>query len=286
MEKIIFVNSKGVSIQIGDTAPFILYKIEGTGGSKADIQMNKSPFQQGKTYIDTLMDYRTLSLEIVILAKDEMEQFERRKQLNSIFNPLLKEGTLTYQYDGGEKSIGVVMESSPIFKDSPENPLGQLHCLITLYAPSPFWLDTFIEGEELSYLMGGFQFGLKIPTTFSYRGKKKKVINIGDVDTPVTIEFYGPGANPTIRNETTGEFIKVRKELLEGEILRIDTSFGNKKVEIERLDGSTENAFGYIDLDSVFWSLNSGENILSYESLNDSQKTKVKITFKNRYIGV
>ena len=152
--------------------------------------------------------------------------------------------------------------------------------------PSPFWLDTFIEGEEFSYLMGGISFRLKIPTTFSYRGKRKTVINSGDVDAPVSIEFYGPGTNPVIYNETTDEFVKVKKELVEGEILKIDTSFGKKRVEIERTDNTKENAFGYIDLDSVFWQLIPGENILSYESNNDSEKTRVKITYKNRYVGV
>ena len=57
--------------------------------------------------------------------------------------------------------------------------------------------------------------------------------------------------------------------------------FGEKYV---RING--ENAFHYIDLDSVFWQLDPGENILSYQSNNDSIKTRVIVKWKNRYIGL
>ena len=51
-----------------------------------------------------------------------------------------------------------------------------------------------------------------------------------------------------------------------------------------RING--DNAFHYIDLDSTFWCLLPGENILSYESNNDSIKTIVIVKWKNRYIGL
>ncbi|SKC62564.1 phage tail family protein [Maledivibacter halophilus] len=282
MQSIIYTNEKGQSIKLTNTKPFFLQTIEGTGAVNTDVQMQKAPFQDGETHIDTLLESRYLTLEVVILSKNQNQLYEYRQQLSKTFNPKIK-GFIKYINNNTEKILSVVVEKAPVWGKTRPNVQP---CIISLIAPSPFWLDTFIEGEELSYLMGGIKFGLRLPTTFSYRGKKKKIVNSGDVSTPVKIEFYGPGSNPTIHNETTGELIKVKKELLEGEILKIDTTFGNKKVEIERLNGSIENAFGYIELDSVFWSLVPGENILSYESLNDSQKTKVKVTYRNRYTGV
>jgi hypothetical protein len=111
-------------------------------------------------------------------------------------------------------------------------------------------------------------------------------MNKGDVITPIRIEFYGPASNPSIINETINEFIKVNKELEEDEILIVDTSFGNKKVMIQKGDKTIENAFGYIDLDSSFWQLAVGKNIIRYTSDDDSEKARVKISYKNRYIGV
>lgn len=286
MESLVFTNAKGQSVAFGDAAPYVLYKIENTGGADTDVQLQKSPFQQGKTLRDISYQERPIPVEFVILGENEEDVFKKRSEISAILNPLLGEGKLTYKFDGGEKEIIAVPETSPTFKGSPEDSGQCLNALVTFVSPDPFWMDIYECKDELSYLMGGMQFGLKIPTTFSYRGKKKKVVNSGDVDTPIEIEFYGPGTNPTVANETTGEFIKVKKELADGEILKIDTSFGEKKVEIKKLDGNVENAFGYIDLDSIFWGLAPGDNILSYESLNDSQKAKVKIKFKNRYIAV
>ncbi|WP_412102366.1 phage distal tail protein [Paenibacillus larvae] len=47
-----------------------------------------------------------------------------------------------------------------------------------------------------------------------------------------------------------------------------------------------ENAFHYIDLASSFFQLVVGKNILEYNSGNDSSKTKVIVSYKNRYVGV
>jgi hypothetical protein len=51
-----------------------------------------------------------------------------------------------------------------------------------------------------------------------------------------------------------------------------------------RING--ENAFHYIDLTTTFWSLVPGENILSYESNDDSVKTKVAIKWKDKFTGI
>ncbi|MEJ1731230.1 phage tail family protein, partial [Escherichia coli] len=67
----------------------------------------------------------------------------------------------------------------------------------------------------------------------------------------------------------------------EEDVLTVSTTFGEKYV---RING--ENAFHYIDLDSTFWQLVPGENILSYASNNDSINTKVIVKWKNRYIGL
>ena len=98
--------------------------------------------------------------------------------------------------------------------------------------------------------------------------------------TPVEIEFTGPAINPTVTNLTTGELMKVNRLLDANDVLEISTAFGDKYVKI-----NGQNAFHYIDLDSTFWQLQPGDNILSYTSNNDSINTKVIVKWKNRYVG-
>ena len=46
------------------------------------------------------------------------------------------------------------------------------------------------------------------------------------------------------------------------------------------------DAFDYIDLQSVFFSLQVGDNMLEYTSENGLDPQSVEVRYKNRYIGV
>lgn len=284
MRKITFTNSRGESVVLGDSAPFLITKLEGTGAVQVDIQMQKSPFQDGRSFRDSLLDIRTVTIEGVILEYDPVKRANFRRNLAQAFNPKLGLGVLRYEYDGGMKEIQAIADGSPVFPDRQTIPAQRF--LLTFVCPSPFWLDTYTTSREMSYLMGGFGFLLRLPTSFSTRSFRRTFINEGDVETPVLIEFKGPAKNPTIQNNTTGEFIRVKRELGENDVLHIDTAFGNKRVEIVREDGRKENAFHYLDLSSTFFQLLIGENQVEYNSNNDSTKTRVTIRFKNRYVGV
>ncbi|KXA13728.1 phage distal tail protein, partial [Clostridium perfringens] len=138
----------------------------------------------------------------------------------------------------------------------------------------------------ISTWVGGWKFKFKLPFSFKKRGKSQKnVYNDGHIETPVEIIFKGPALNPSITNSTTGEFIKVDRELTTDDILYIKTNFGEKKVEIER-NGIRENAFHYIDLDSTFFNLELGDNLIEYRTENDLEPQSVEIRYRNRYIGV
>lgn len=275
MESIIIKNTKGDQIILGNQAPFYLEKIDEALG--VDIENQKSPRQDGSTYIDNTLDIRAISIEGIIITKDNPKKVdEYKRQMQKVLNPKLGEVVILYK----GKEIKAIVESTPIFPSS-EGSRGIYYqkYLIHLICHNPFWVDNFTESREMSYLMGGIKFRLSLPTSFSNRGFRRKCINDGDVDSPVIIEFKGPATNPTVNNLSTGEFIKVNRSLGEDDVLTINTAFGEKYV---RING--ENAFHYIDLDSVFWQLVPGENILSYESNNDSIKTKVKVKWRNRYI--
>ena len=275
MENLIIKNTKGEQIILGNQAPFYLEKIDEALG--VDIESQKSPKQDGSTYIDNTLGIRAISIEgIIITRNNPREVSEYKRKMERVLNPKLGEVTILHQ----GKEIKAVVESTPSFPSS-EGSRGLFYqrYLIHLVCHNPFWVDSFTESREMSYLMGGIKFNLRLPTNFSNRGFRRKCINDGDAATPVIIEFRGPATNPTVINITTGEFIRVNRSLGEDDMLSISTTFGEKHV---RING--DNAFHYIDLDTVFWSLIPGENILSYESNNDSIKTRVIVKWKDRYI--
>lgn len=270
-------NANAESITLGNQAPIFLEAIDGVGNIPVELENQKSPNQDGLTYINNTFSSRDISIEGIIISKQNPDEvMEIRRKMQRVLNPKLGEVTITYL----EKQIRAIVEATPTFPAA-ERGLFYQKYLINLICHSPFWFDPYYESSEMSYIMGGIKFNLSLPSKFSNRGFKRKAINSGDVDTPVKIEFIGPATNPSVTNETTGEVIKVNRELGEKDILTISTEFGKKYVKI-----NGENTFHYIDLDSSFWSLVPGENILSYKSNNDSINTRVKVTWKNRYIGL
>lgn len=268
-------NINGESISLGNQAPYFLEMIDGSLG--VELENQKSPNQDGLTYINNTFSSREMSIEGIVISKvNPDEVMKLRRKMQRVLNPKLGEVTITYL----DKEIKAIVESTPTFPSTGRGLFYQKY-LINLICHSPFWLDPFFESREMSYIMGGLKFKLQLPSKFSNRGFKRCAVNKGDVNTPVKIEFIGPATNPSVTNETTGEVIQINRELGADDILTISTEFGKKYV---RING--DNAFHYIDLDSSFWSLVPGENILSYKSNNDSINTRVKVTWKNRYLDI
>lgn len=282
MEKLTYINGRGRKIVLGDAAPYILTKIEGLGASDTNIQSQKSPDQDGESYIGLTLQPRSMSIEIMIVANTENEMIRRREAALQIFNPKLGPGTLVYTIGEKERRISAISELAPSFPDAGDFKDTMQPGLIQLYCPDPFWLDPGETSEEIVTWIGGMRFPLRLPTRFAMKGSKKiNITNNGDVDTPVKIEISGPATNPKIINQSTGEYIKVNRALVQGDTLVITTGFGKKRVEI-----NDQNVFNWIDLNSTFWQLQPGDNIIEYTSDDEVESAAVKITYFNRYLGV
>lgn len=289
MEQIIFTNSRNQSITLGKQRPYFLQFIRGTGTTATDVQMQKAPFQDGMTYTDTLLEPREIILEVVMMANTQEEVFQLRANLSKVFNAKLGEGVLKYEYDGGVKEVKATVEMPPEYPIGSENKaIGYQRAVIILTCPSPFWTDDFESGALFSFNIPNFSFPLELTgeNELQTDGTNRfNFQNLGDVETPVRIEFSGPALNPVIENETTGEFIKVEKNIQSSETLIIDTSFGNKKVLLD--DGNTiTNAFNFIDLNSTFWQLQVGDNEIVYTADTGIDTASVLVQYRNKFVGV
>ncbi len=283
MEKLTFTNSKGQSVELGGNAPFILTKIEGTGAVDVNIQSQKSPYQDGSTYLDNTLEPRPISIEVMLLADTIGEMTENRHRLLKVFNPKLGPGRLVYQLGNIKREIEAISELAPVFSDAGDFKDTMQPGLMQLYCPSPFWLDEFETSEEIITWIGGIRFPLRLPTGFATAGDKIiNVINKGDVETPIKLEIYGPATNPKITKRETGEYLKVKRELTADDVVVVTTDFGNKRIEL-----NGENAFNILDLpDSNFFSLDIGDNVIELTTEDVTNNANVKISYRNRYIGI
>ena len=282
MQRLTFTAANGQQIKM-DTRPFRLLTLQGAGAVQTDIQTQKAPYQDGATYIDALLEPRFLLLDVAIMAESSEQLYQHRRKLAQVFNPKLGPGLLRYEYDGGAKEIEAVAELAPEFPTGRDNRMpGFQRAILSLVCPSPFWLDNYTVSEEIVTWIGGMTFPWVLPSRFAMKGPKIiNIINRGDVETPVRIEFRGPATNPRVANRATGEFIQINRELLPGDVLIITTDFGAKRVDI-----NGQNVFNWIDIDSSFWQLQVGDNVIEYSSDDPVESAAVTISYRNRYVGV
>jgi hypothetical protein len=282
--KLIYTSSDGRTIVLFNS-PFQLSKVEGIGDVDADIQSQKSPFQDGTTYIDSLMNERPISIELKISGRDSEELKNNRRLLSSIFNPKLGPGLLQF-IDGTDiKEIIVESEHVPIFPDGNSN-RGETYqkAVIGLIANNPYWRSPSITEEPTFEPL--FQFPFDGPFEMGVQRDERIIVNDGDAPAPLQIEFHGPAVNPIIINKTTGEYIKVNQTLGENEVMKIDTTPGQKSVYFVAADGTERNVFNWIDLGSTFFQLVIGENVIQYSADSDIQGAIVDISYSKLYVGI
>ena len=224
---------------------------------------------------------RPISISADWLGQDD-EKSAKRQELIAFFSPF-SSGTLTVNYMGVERTIEYEVEA---FKINTVNLHETLDFQADLICMDPMFWDVLETGETIATWVRGWKWKFTLPFKMKERGEpQKNIINTGHVETPVEIYFHGPAVNPKITNLSTGESIRIKRELTTDDVLYISTSFGKKKVEIVRND-TRMDAFDYIDLDSQFFSLQVGDNVIEYTSENGLDPQNVEIRYRNRYIGV
>lgn len=285
MQKVIFVNSKGESIEIGVTPPFVLSKIDGLGDVEADNQSQRSPFQDGSMHIDSILAERFINMEISIFSSSATDLSNTRQRFSSIFNPKLGEGLFQYINGTTVREIKAIPEHVPQFLSGKENRVGNFQkAVVNLKCPNPYWKTQQITEEPTFEAL--FEFPFEGEFEMGIQRDQRIIINDGDSASPIQVEFYGPAINPIITNKTTGEYIKVNRTLAEGEYMRIDTTRGKKSVEFISQDGTATNVFNWIDLGSSFFQLIIGENEIEYSADSDIQGSIVNISYNKLYNAV
>ena len=289
--KLRYINELGEELTFSRDTTFKLLNFEGIGGTQVKIQSEKAPFQDGETFLDSMLEPRDLSIHLGIFAKNQIELFENRRRLSKLFNPKWKNNRLVYTNDFLSREIMCQVEAGPTYPSGRTTSfVGYQVALINLVALNPFWQDIQDNKIELVKVAPLLQFELEIISSGieigTYQEGEIIINNDSDVETPLRFEFPGPATDPIIINETTGEFVKIITPLLANERMVITTAFGNKKVEIHKEDGAIINAFQYIDLNSIFFQLRPGRNVLRFNAAAGSTNAIIEISYKRKYIGI
>lgn len=290
MAKLKYINSNNKSIELGNAAPFLITTVDGLGSPQNEIYTQKSPYQDGVTATHSSLELRNIVLEGKIIDSNRENRRIYRNTLLSVFNPKLN-GKLIIDFGDTQRQIDCKVEQAPYFPSES----GQNHqdFSISLIAPNPYFRDIADSKTDISTETRNLEFPLEIPAeglelsirTISFI---TNIYNQGDVDTPIKVKLKAVGTviNPIIKNLDTGEFIRVKRTLAEGDTLEINTDFGNKRVEIIKPDGNRENVFHYIDYKSTFFQLVDGDNTIKYDAEVGENNLDVSIYYTPNYLGI
>lgn len=275
----------------GDTEDILLSHIEGLGHPGATSQKTQGVAQDGSDAEDALLDPRNIKVDITIRTRTREKLYELKRKVYRIINPKTynsstgKRGELLLYYTNDYKKYRIYarVEDSVDFN---ARFMNHDKATISFLCVDPYWLDEKGEDIDIKSVKGGLKFGLELPTTFATVSFYKEIENIGDVEVPVQIEYIGPASKPKVTNKTTGEFIQVNMEIGEQERLVIDTREGKETVNLIT-PHEIKDVYNKIDLNSTFFKLIVGKNLIEYSSEAETSKDSVKIKdYSNKYVGV
>ncbi len=269
----------------------LLSHIEGLGHPGATSQKSQGVNQDGCNSEDSLLDPRVIRLQTTIRTKNREKLYELRRKIFRIINPKTynqatgKRGELLIYYTNDYKKYRIYgkVEDSAEFNDRKKN---HDKATISFYCQDPYWLDEKGQDIDIKSVSGGLKFSLILPNKFSTVSFYKEIDNKGDVEAQIQIEYIGPAKNPKVTNETTGEYIQVNMEIGEKEKLVIDAREGKETVNLIT-PHEVKDVYNKIDLNSTFFKLIVGKNLIKYSSDIEGAKDKVTIKdYTNKYVGV
>lgn len=279
--KIIFENEKGQNIEFSVWSSFFLQDVEGLDGLKNNIYTSKGIEQDGEVYITSNLDMRN----IIIQGKIKNDVQKNKHKILSILNPKLS-GKLTVIDGEVTKYIKCRIEKAPTIS----NDIIPTY-IISLLCPNPFFYDKEYK-INIALWQGNFEFPLEITEQGILLGRREpslivNVINKSDLKCPMKIEFKALATltNPSILNVNTHGFIKINKTMSVGEVITITTEFGNKKIE-STINNITQNAFNYMDFNSTFLQLETGDNLFRYDADGGVDNLECSIYYRPQYLGV
>lgn len=289
MQELTFTNFAGDSFAIGYGKPYLLQNLIGLSDAPVDLLSTRGYHQDGQSGGGQYFQARSVSFSVVVVGEDMREVYAHRRRLISFLNPK-DEFSVIYKNEHLSVKFRCRVSLAPAFESAQARAgITPKTCAVTLVCDNPYLFDVEETVAQMSVDIPNMVFPLvfnpdMVLSTFT----NKEVIlnNLGDVPAPVRIQFLGVSVNPVVTNATTGEQIKVFKEILADEIMEITTGYGDKRVEIIKPDGTRENAFQYIDLSSSFFQLAVGENTITYDEDSGADSAQVYIYYSNLYVGV
>lgn len=241
------------------------------------------PFEDGSFYRRSKTLPRELELDLIVWGTSRADLFQRIRSLTHSLNVYKGIGKIRFiSPDGFDRYISCLYKDGLQGRAGEEN--GVCWSKLTLVFRA---FDPYFYGGETSQV---FMLDENPPTWFPFfplnlgGDAVSSQINInydGDVKTFPVWTIHGPGDDPKLINQTTGESLSISNVSLDAtQTITIDT-----KLRQITLDDNI-NLLPQLAWGSTFWTLEPGVNQVKIEMANATANSSIQLAYSPRYLGV
>lgn len=284
MFDLVLENEKGQQIKLTNNNDYAITDMDGLNPPGASIVTSETSLFDGAKFVSSKTETRQLDIAIAIQRNAEENRI-------ALYNVVRTKQYIKVSYKNGRRDVfieGYVSDFNiDYFAQTQE-------ATISILCPEPYFKDAeeIIAGVNLIIAKFTFPFAIeatKKVTLGEYEEVlEANVVNNGDVESGMVIEIHANGEvkNPVIYNRETTEFFGLDIELEQGDSVYINTTVGQKSVQLFR-DAEYINIFNYIKQYSTWLQLAQGDNIFTYEADEDTTSNMdVTFTYRHLYQGV
>lgn len=291
MQSLAYINLRGERVDFDALRPLVFCSVKGLGTADADVKTIAGAYQQGETTAALRRKKRTVTLTMHLLAGDRQTLYETRRSLCGALSPdkaLQGENRarLEYRNDAGAYWTWAVPEGGLDWGARLRN--GHALLRLAFRCESPFWYAPARNTSRFTHSNSGFGLPFSFPVQLGSRAFRQTVVNNGHVDAPVEVTVWGKGETPVLLNRSTGRRIAFAAPLPDGDVLRVRTDPARLSATVTHPNGTTENAFGYLDAATSLsaFTLRPGENELVYRPGGEQTQSVVHIEWFDTYEGI
>ncbi|MBD5504590.1 MAG: phage tail family protein [Lachnospiraceae bacterium] len=277
---------------------FGITKITGLESSDLELKLTDNALVDGATQDGKRIKSRPIHIEAEL--RDDRNNDVNRQRIIKFFNPKYT-GKMTINHSGTERNIEYELEGWNFVATN--NVHNKLAIVVDLKCANPFWKNIDNFGQNMADISKHITFpwrvvkqkvvvpvpykGLTLPGQITgYRTLKKEVYlpNDGDVQTCLQIRFIaqrGPATNPKIMLLNTGQYVRVKIAMKQGDELLIDTDERHQVIELNGV-----NVYQKIDRMSEPFMLSVGSNYLEYDADENYTNLDVRLFYTPLYLGV
>lgn len=279
--KLVLKNDIG-SVEFSIESRVVIEKVTSFGAQNVEFQTTASNREIGERLDHQMVEPKTMSIRGTIIGKSD----GIRQQMMHVITPLSKSKLIyndVYELD-------VYVKTSPEVEKYSHNAKFNF----TLYAPYPYWKK---KEKDKTTLVGyralfSFPWNISDPNPFKFSELVEvgyvTVVNDGEAPAYWTVEFLALDevTKPRIYNMATGEYVRILKTMTEGERLTISTEGDELTVTITASDGTETDGFQYLDVESMPFKLDVGENFIKTDAEENTQALRASISFHTSFVGV